>query len=86
MARRPGLLLTIVLGFVVFFSISWLFSSHPMSPEQIEYLRANLQENPLRKSAPKPIKTAAEKFEIDVESMPSSLLDPDEKPDNATLK
>jgi len=94
MARRQHLLLTVVLAFILFFSISYLFSSPPsITTGTASYgdygreLDFQPGEKPLTPPAGNSNDAAA--FQLDLDSIPGGLLDGESiapKLENATLK
>lgn len=95
MARRQQLVLTVVLAFVVFFSISYLFSNpskqttkDPINGgygRELDFLPVDQPAVPL-KPAPEGSNSA---FQVDLDSMPAAILEGDSiapKLEIATLK
>jgi hypothetical protein len=94
MARRQHLLLTVVLAFILFFSISYLFSGPPsIATRAASYgdydreLDFQAGEKPL--TPPAGDSHDASAFQLDLDSLPGGLLDGESiapKLENATLK
>ena len=94
MARRRHLTLTVVLALVVFFSISYLFSTPstatPRSPvaqygHELDFLPDDQPAVPLKPAS----EVSNSAFQIDIDSMPAGILEGDSiapKLENATLK
>jgi FAD-linked sulfhydryl oxidase len=80
MARRQHLTLTVLAGLAIFFTLSYLFSGPGNGREAVARSSHALKQAPAGSGS---------RFQIDLNSMPSDLLDGDSiapKLENATLK
>lgn len=81
MARRQHLAVTLVLALVVFFSISYLFTSPSGS--------LTAYKSPLPKDVLKDVASAEGGFSVDLDNLPTGILEGESiapKLENATLK